>query len=231
MALVVGDAVLWSWRYPEPGRDAVVQEANAEGSRLSPCPSCGLADRVSGVPAVYMAGRDQVNVVVPGSGGRMEHTESRLMTTALADALAPAPTTATGLWMGCLAFPLLAVAVVTFIAGATSGHWFGGYPVSPPGAGLPGEDHPDYAFLGVISLLALVAGACLILTAVFRAVAFRRLVDVGRPAAEGLWSRAWYCGRCGTVHLPPQPGHPALALTFREFRAVVWTAGGYGHLQ
>jgi hypothetical protein len=125
--------------------------------RLHPCPSCGLTDRVSGVPAVYVAGRNKVNVVVPRTDDRMEHTESRLVTTALADALAPVPTAPPGLWTGCLGVPLLAVAVGTFIGGATSGHWFGGYPVPPPGAGLPFEAHPDYAYLGVISLLALVA--------------------------------------------------------------------------
>jgi hypothetical protein len=177
---------------------------------------------------VYVAGRNKVNVVVPRTDDRMEHTESRLVTTALADALAPVPTAPPGLWTGCLGIPLLAVAVATFIGGATSGHWFGGYP--PPGAGLPAGAHPDYAYLGVISLLALVAAASLILPAVLRWIAFRRLLEAGRPAAERLWSRAWYCGRCGTVYFAPQSGDPAGALTFGDFRAVVWGAGGYGHL-
>jgi len=198
---------------------------------LHPCPSCGRTDRISGVPAVYVAGRNHVNVLVPRTDDRMEHTETHFVTTALSNALAPAPTTPPGLWTGCLSIPLLVVAIGTFIGGATSGHWFGGYPVPPAGAAVfPDEAHPDYAYLGVISLLALVAAASLILPAVFRWIAFRRLVEAGRPAAERLWSRAWYCGRCGTVHFPPRPGYPAQPLTFGDFRAVVWAAGGYGHL-
>ncbi|MFF0067002.1 hypothetical protein ACFYRC_36965 [Streptomyces sp. NPDC005279] len=188
--------------------------------RLYPCPSCGLTDRVSGVPAVYVAGMHHVNVVVPRTDDRMEHTENRLVTTTLAAALAPAPT-APATWTGCLGVPLLVVAIGTFIGGSTNGHWFGR---------SLAEAHPDYSLLGVISLLAMVVAAILIVSAVLRAIAFRRLMAAGRPAAERLWSRAWYCGRCGKVHFPPRSGDPGGALTFGEFRAVVWAAGGYGHL-
>ncbi len=210
--------------------DAMAYEGIVAAPRLHPCPSCGLTDRISGVPAVYVAGRNQVNMVVSRTDDRMEHTETRLVTTALSDALAPAPTAPAGVWTGCLGVPLLVVAIGTFIGGATSGHWFGGYPVPPAGARLPAEAHPTYAYLGVISLLALVAAASLIVPAVLRAIDFGRLVEAGRPAAERLWSRAWYCGRCGTVYFPPRPGDPAGPLTFADFRAVVWAAGGYGHL-
>ncbi|MFD5437267.1 hypothetical protein ACFWJ4_34590, partial [Kitasatospora sp. NPDC127067] len=69
------------------------------------------------------------------------------------------------------------------------------------------------------------------------AAALRASADLelaGRPRAEHLWAQAWYCARCGTAHFPPTTGVPTgvptAALSLPEFRRVVWTAGGYGHL-
>ncbi|MFD0568930.1 hypothetical protein ACFQ0T_06125 [Kitasatospora gansuensis] len=59
--------------------------------------------------------------------------------------------------------------------------------------------------------------------------AFRNRL-AGRPAAEELWTRAWYCARCGTAHFPATPDEPAQALTLQDFRRRIWQAGGYGEL-
>ncbi len=207
---------------------------------LQPCPSCGLTDRVSGVPAVYLAGRNQVSRVVPRTDDRAEHTETRLVTTALSDALAPEPARRNSP-LGCLGMLGLLAAIGTFVGGAAAGHWFSAAAADPfaPGSGTypPGfgadpapAARSDYAWLGWISGAALVVGAVLLGYAVVRRSAFRKLVAAGRPAAERLWSRAWYCERCGSAHFPARPGEPSRALTLGEFRETVWTAGRYGHL-
>ncbi|WP_448318037.1 hypothetical protein [Streptomyces sp. CO7] len=55
-------------------------------------------------------------------------------------------------------------------------------------------------------------------------------MQAGRPAAERIWARGWYCRRCGTVHLPDADGAEAGPLPLAEFRRLVWSEGGYGHL-
>ncbi|MFJ8476054.1 hypothetical protein [Kitasatospora sp. NPDC094011] len=83
---------------------------------LTPCPSCGLTDRIRGVPAVSLAERRSVTVRGSGSDGR---TETREEVSALGKALALAPPTATGgfVTLLVLAFPALVATIVTFIDG------------------------------------------------------------------------------------------------------------------
>ncbi|MFG2822419.1 hypothetical protein ACGFX4_23675 [Kitasatospora sp. NPDC048365] len=203
---------------------------------LQPCPGCGLADELAGVPAVYHAGRDTVRVTTPARFDEPANTVTRAVTTSLAAALSPVPPTPLrlppfGHWFAGVF--LVLVSVGTFIGGALAGHWFSedrasgepqGYPFDAwPVEPAPG---PDLAFLGWISALALLAAI-----AVFVRIAVRR-PDRRQPpfdpaAAERLWSRGWYCRRCGCVHFRAEPGREARALTLQEFRAEVWAAGGW----
>lgn len=207
--------------------------------QLQSCPGCGHADRVLGVPAAYLAGRGQVRQTVPRTDDRMQHTVTRQVTTALSDALAPAPKPPS-YGIGCLGVLAVAVSIGTFIAGALTGHWFSDdsrepSAESPYGNGLydPYESaspaEPDFLFLGWISALALLTAVTIFVLLAKRRATFARLM-AGRPAAEQVWSRGWYCGRCGTVHFAATPGDPARLLSLQEFRERVWHAGGYGHL-
>ncbi|GAA2742019.1 hypothetical protein GCM10010440_15530 [Kitasatospora cinereorecta] len=220
-----------------------------ERPRLQPCPSCGLSDRVTGVPAVYLAGRDQVTEVVPARGDDPRRTVTRQVTSALSAALAPAPARRTSpFW----ALSVLAglVSIATFIGGAASGHWFsdeqpaqgaeGYWTTGPDGNPMhvtyggfvhdAVQARPNLAFLGWISALALLTAVVLLVAASRRRAEFQELMT-GRPAAERLWAQAWYCDRCGTAHFPAAAaGEPSRALTLQEFRAVVWEAGGYGDM-
>ncbi|MDH6115052.1 hypothetical protein P3T36_007341 [Kitasatospora sp. MAP12-15] len=218
---------------------------------LHSCPSCDLPDQVKGVPAVYLAGRD--SITMPGGkdeDGR-ETTVTRTVTTALSAALAPAPPSPAPTFTGLRGLGVLAllVAVGTFIGGAVGGHWFSGSTATAPPSDAYGSTltingiptyitaptatapapHSDLAFLGWVSGLALLAAVLLFIIAARRGSAFRTAL-AGRPAAEQVWSRAWYCARCGSVHFPPTPGERPQALSLQEFRALVWQAGGYGHL-
>ncbi|WP_407987372.1 hypothetical protein [Kitasatospora sp. CMC57] len=179
------------------------------------------------------------------------------MTTALSAALAPAPpravsavTRAAGAaGLGMLGVFATLVAIGTFIGGALGGHWFSGDGTGSaagseqwttingtptvwinggPSSAAAAHDS-DLAFLGWISGFALLTAVLLFVLAARLAARFRAAM-VGRPAAEAVWSRAWYCARCGSVHFPPADGDPTEALSLQQFRALVWEAGGYGAL-
>ncbi|BAJ33069.1 MULTISPECIES: hypothetical protein [Kitasatospora] len=215
----------------EDGRSPVLQE----------CPTCGLDDEVVGVPAAYHAGRDTVR---DGEEGGV-----RTVSSSLSSALAPAPTRlprATSCLMVVVGLHLVAVSIGTFVAGALAGHWFdGGDPVpdgpDPYGGRFHGTvlhpadaasaDRPSLLFLGWISGAALLLAVALFVAVRRRARAGRRQAARQadrRAEAERLWSRGWYCRRCGTVHFRAEPGCPARALTLGDFRREVWAAGGYG---
>lgn len=203
---------------------------------LQRCPSCGLTDQVAGVPAVYHAGRDSVRITTPARFDDPEGTVTRSVTTSLSSALEPEPVfppTQPGDLAGVL---LVTVSIGTFIGGAGAGHWFSDdspatQPRRYPFDLTPVADavRPDYSFLGWISAFALLSAIALFVRGAGRRSARRDLL-AGRPAAERLWSRGWYCGRCASVHLRAEPGTAARAFTLQDFRAMVWEAGGYGHL-
>jgi hypothetical protein len=157
-------------------------------------------------------------------------TETRVVVSDLARALAPAPDRQPGripLTLGV--FALVGAAAAFFVANSEerfhSGR--GRFTTEPDPAWS--DSFPDVDFLHGLSTAALVAALALLLTGgLLRSAAARELAD--RPKAERLWSQAWYCARCGTVHFPPAAGQGAGALSLLEFRHRVWTAGGYGHL-
>ncbi|MEY9873497.1 hypothetical protein ABH931_002979 [Streptacidiphilus sp. MAP12-33] len=203
------------------------------------CPNCGQVDEVRGVPAVYRGGIDRVAVRVPANGEQPAHTEQRTVTSALAKALAPAPTAQFG-W-GCLGVPLLLAGIGCYIAAIGAGHWRHPVFVPPPCGGsvgcgaveAPPPDylpHGSYGGLAWLAVVLFASGATLLVTAVRLSRGFRRRLVRGRRPAEAVWSRGWYCGRCGTVHFRPAADVPSGAVQLGEFRRIVWTAGGYGHL-
>jgi hypothetical protein len=157
-------------------------------------------------------------------------TETRVVVGDLARALAPAPDRQPGripLTLGV--FALVGAAAAFFVANSEE-HFHssrGRFTTEPDPAWS--DSFPDVDFLYGLSTAALVAALALLLTGgLLRAAAARELTD--RPKAERLWSQAWYCARCGTVHFPPAAGQGTDALSLLEFRYRVWTAGGYGHL-
>ncbi|MFJ7906640.1 hypothetical protein [Kitasatospora sp. NPDC096204] len=190
-----------------------------------PCPRCRLTDQVRSVPAVYHAGRTRV-IIRPAQQGAGSH-RTREVVSDLARALAPAPIreqppgrVATGLGVTALA-----IAFFTFFAGAFARQ----FNDDTPAFATPVRDHQAFEIPVAIPVTAVIAAVALLVTAAaLRAAADRELS--GRARAEQLWAQAWYCARCGTVHFPPAPGQAPTALSLPEFRRVVWTAGGYGHL-
>ncbi|MEZ0068661.1 hypothetical protein ABIA32_004695 [Streptacidiphilus sp. MAP12-20] len=216
------------------------------------CPNCGQADRVQGVPAVYRAGVDTVSVHVPSTDERMAHTEQRTVTTALARSLAPAPDAVQlgrgclgALPLGCLGFLLPLAGVVAYVVAVGAGHWRGDPPQDctpqfsgPDNCNIPATPadltpHGTYAWLGWLGVLLVLIGLLLVVGLMLRLrlvrLGFRRRL-AGRPQAEAVWSRGWYCARCGTAHFRATPSEPSRPLSLGEFRQIVWNAGGYGDL-
>ncbi|MFJ5231254.1 hypothetical protein ACIQBJ_15320 [Kitasatospora sp. NPDC088391] len=208
---------------------------------LEPCPSCGSSDRVVGVPAVYHRGRDQVTVTgLPRSDDNPSGTETRRFTSSLSDALRPAPVL---LPLSCaghvgLGVLLVLVSIGTFVGGAVGGGWFAddpgpdrswAYDAYHSSLSTGPAHRPDLSFLGWISAIALLAAVTLFVRARRERAAQRRLL-AGRPEAERVWARGWYCERCGSVHFRSPTGAAGRAMTLQEFRAEVWDAGGYGQL-
>ncbi|SEM45967.1 hypothetical protein [Streptacidiphilus jiangxiensis] len=193
------------------------------------CPNCGQADRVAAVPAVYLSGRDLLRVAVPARGDTLAHTEVRQATTALSQALAPVPSAPQG--RGCLGglgvltlFGSLAAAAFAAIAPSPSE---GAIPVGFPDAGT--SVFPDLSWLWWVAGVGAVVSLALFGTLAARSRA-RRAHLAGRAQAEAVWSRGWYCARCGTAHFRPAPDVPQGSLSLGEFRRIVWEAGGYGDL-
>ncbi|MEU2154581.1 hypothetical protein ABZ532_06095 [Streptomyces sp. NPDC019396] len=190
---------------------------------------------MTAVPAVYQSGLDTVAEVSTDSEG---HRTVRSVSTGLTKGLAPAPPPSPNGW-GCLGLVAVLAAIGTFVGGALGGEWFEDEPAPPDdfyGSGFvngsapePTSHQPEFLFLAWISAIALVAAALLLLRAARHRAASRRIA-AGQPAAEAVWSDAWYCARCGTVHFQDGPGLPRGTLSLREFRVLVWDAGGYGHL-
>ncbi|WP_224277388.1 hypothetical protein [Streptomyces sp. LS1784] len=194
---------------------------------LPPCPSCRLADQVRSVPAVYRAGRS--TETVRSLRDDRGHTETRVVISDLARALAPAPDRhpeRAPVVLGVLA--LFGTVGAFFAAEAQSDQDAFVRSNFPTGSALS-HSSPDTGTLHTLSGVGLAVAIALFVTAaLLRVNANRELA--GRPQAERLWSQAWYCARCGTAHFSPAAGQGPAAFSLREFRRRVWTAGGYGHL-
>ncbi|MFB6518224.1 hypothetical protein [Streptomyces sp. NPDC056401] len=210
--------------YTRPERDSGAGAPRA-------CPHCRQVDQLRAVQAVFLEGHRHVRA--ESGTGDQRHAVTREVVSRLARALAPAPPAPRVQGRGCLGAVLVLVGVGTFLVGSLAGHWFAGSTGEPgPRYPYPGWNEPASGpeaglfFLGVIAAIALL-GAVLLFAAVARANrAYRARTEPGLAAAERLWSRGWYCGRCARVHFEGE----SAALTLQEFRVRVWTAGGYGDL-
>ncbi|GAA3939014.1 hypothetical protein GCM10022244_54130 [Streptomyces gulbargensis] len=194
------------------------------------CPGCGRDDRVQAVPAVHLAGRDAVTRRERGRNGA-PRTVTRTVTTGLSDALAPVPRP-----------PSYAIGGLGFLAGAVSAAAYllggaleeAGEPTGPEGWNLlPGEASAGSHAAEVSTVtgwtsIAALCVALLVLVELWRRRATHARLTRGRDRAEELWSRGWYCHRCGTVHLVGAPGEDRTPLSLQQFREKVWTQGGYG---
>lgn len=179
------------------------------------------------MPAAYLAAKATRREEV-GTGDEKKVTIIE-DNSALAGALAPAPPEPSGESTGCWAGALVLTSIGTFIWGAIAGNWFdrdSARRFVPSGNG-DGRFVVDSAYpaLGWVSGATLVVGLLLIAILNRTDAVWRRRTEAGRDAADRIWSAAWYCGRCGTVHFDGEP-----ALTLQEFRTRVWGAGGYGDL-
>ncbi|MEU3555064.1 hypothetical protein [Streptomyces fragilis] len=258
-------------------------EDGVPGGRVRPCPGCGLADRVAGVPAVHQEGRGSV-LEMSGVGDRRT---LRPADTGLSRALAPAPARSYApLGFACASVMTLLATVVLAAFGLfgtvaehgyerfrgavaernaageeepePSSTWITGEDGTPllvtgPDEGLWGEDGsvteegstfetvpvpPSAEDSGLDDLLVLPwaaagvmgAGTVLLTVLAVRKQRENARVRAGRPVAERIWARGWYCRRCGTVHFPDAEGAQAEPLQLAEFRHLVWSEGGYGHL-
>ena len=195
----------------------------AEGyvGRLAPCPRCGYSDCVLSVPAAHAAARSTeaaTQVVRDDEAGwaRRRAAGAALnaaMPIVSAQELAMAPTSfAPFLGCGGILFGIIAVGAFIIYALATDHQ--------------PGD-----------SVLLVASVAAGLLSAVFalslpRSLVRRRRIKAGRPAAEAIWRRGWYCYRCAVVYFQageqPAGVAPGQPLTPPQFRHIVWNTGRYG---
>ncbi|MFE2306888.1 hypothetical protein [Streptomyces sp. NPDC059411] len=201
------------------------REGAGGGGSLA-CPRCGREDRVRGVAAAYL--RAKAELKEETGSGEDAKTTTRQENSALSKALSVAPTEPDSN-MGCWGAVLLLVAVGSFVWGAIEGKWFDTETAVRfvPGTASDGSSLgvTSGAYLGWISGIALVIGVLLMALSGRALRAWRRRTEPGRAAADRVWSEAWYCGRCGTVHFSGER-----AMSLQEFRVRVWSAGGYGDL-
>lgn len=207
------------------GAAASEDEGGGGGGPLA-CPRCGREDQVLGVSAAYL--RAKAEVRVERRGGEDDTVTTREENSALAKALAIAPDEPDDGTMGCLGVLLVMVAIGTFIWGGIAGKWFDGDTLprfyGGDGDGLFGAEDST-VYLGWVSAASLLVGVALIALSGRAVRVWRRRTEPGRVAADREWARGWYCGRCGTVHLPGER-----AMSLQEFRTRVWSEGGYGDL-
>lgn len=200
---------------------------DAGGTGSLACPRCGREDRVRGVAAAYL--RAKAELKEETGSGEDAKTTTRQENSALSKALSVAPTEPDSFSMGCWGVVLLLVSVGALVWGAIEGKWFDTETAVRfvPGTASDGSSLgvTSGAYLGWISGAALVIGVLLVALSGRALRAWRRRTEPGRAAADRVWSEAWYCGRCGTVHFSGER-----AMSLQEFRVRVWSAGGYGDL-
>ncbi len=182
------------------------------------CPQCAQVDQVQSVPAVFQGGQSTIRVqgpmtAVPAGDGVVytSTTHRGVSVTATAAALDPYPVRRGG---GCL----LTLALLMLLPAL----WFTSLAddTTPTSGDHVGQVIGTWIFpFGAYALVALFA--VLFVLRVRRNARIRR----GIPDAVSLWSRAWFCHRCGGVFFPQ-----GRLMSAAEFRGQVWRAGNYAGL-
>lgn len=201
---------------------------------LPECPVCGQDERVLAVPAIYESSHgtevtlararatinddDATHAAKAAARERMASTPPALIRSAV---LAPAPRI-NAVGCGCLAFVVAVPATILWtIAGSTA----------PDDTSSPRDVSTHQTLVSFATGLTILAAALLLVMVfgLFRS----RAVKAGRPAADAVWRKGWYCTRCAVVHFAageePSGVRPGQALDPDTFRQMVWTAGGYGN--
>jgi hypothetical protein len=213
------------------------QDAVPPGYRrgLPSCPVCGEDDNVLAVPAIYESSHGTEATIARARATINDDDASYAAKNAAretiartpparirSEILAPGPQIkAAG--CGCLAFVVAVPAVILWaIAGSTD----------PTGDTFTArEDSQHHTIVGFATGLTVLAAVFLGFMVV--GLAMGRSVKAGRPAADEVWRRGWYCTRCAVVHFAagdePDGVLPGQSLDPDTFRRLVWTAGGYGN--
>lgn len=214
-----------------------VQDAIPQGYRrgLTSCPVCGRDDGVSAVPAVYESSHVIEETIARAQSIVNDDDSSRDSKASARATLAATPPPSvrsrqlalapTSRWATCLvgavflAFPAGFVQIMA----ESSRHFSEANRLAPD---------PENATLAVVALgFAALSAACV--AGMVAALIRRGVVHRGRGAADAVWRRGWYCGRCALVHFAPGEEPPGVlmgqVLDPDQFRALVWTAGGYGN--
>jgi hypothetical protein len=220
------------------------QDAVPQGFRrgLPECPVCGRDEKVVAVPAIFESSHntesaiDRARMTINDDDAtyaqkaaareRMAATPPAQIRSAI---LAPAPAVkAAG--CGCLAFVVAIPAVILWVIAAgtnpTGGSSF------TADSGFSARDESQHHTLVAFATSLTVLAGVFLLFMVF-GLARGRAVKAGRPAADAIWRKGWYCTRCAVVHFAageePSGVRPGQSLDPDTFRQMVWTAGGYGN--
>lgn len=214
-----------------------VQDAIPQGYRrgLTSCPVCGQYDGVVAVPAIYESSRATERAIAEArrvvndfnslGTGKAAGRATLAVTTpppVRSRRLAPAPMSIWGTFLGGAVSLAIPATFLHFMAKASNDFSNTYHMASDP-------ENSTLATIG--NCFAGLAALCLLATVV--AFVRRGAVTRGRPAADAVWRRGWYCQRCALVHFSPGE-EPAGVLTGQvlspdQFRALVWTVGGYGN--
>jgi hypothetical protein len=216
------------------------QDAIPPGYRrgLTACPVCDDSEHVIAVPAVFESSSATEDTLShakyvlnddDSSIAKKRAARETLATTVPAAVrsklLAPAPRAGTpGCFLfGCVFFALPAVALRYAVKTTDD------FTSSDP---FLANSHPEDQTLMTLSNVAIGLVVLCALAAVIGYVR-RRSVQAGRPAADAIWRKGWYCTRCAVVHFAPGEEPEGVsagqALDPDSFRRLVWTAGGYGN--
>lgn len=219
------------------GYEAASAPATAASSRATmvACATCGSAERVRAVPAVYEASRSaEESIARARAVVRDEDAFPAQKRRARAQLEAtPAPQV-----RSALLAPAPRLNWIAFFAGAVMFAFLAGFlwSMNAESNGFANSTGMDSARSGdaMIQVFAVAcavgSGLCLLGLIVTLVRGFK--TRAGRPAAEAVWRLGWYCGRCAVVSFrageEPAGVEAGTALDPRAFRDLVWAAGGYG---
>jgi len=190
---------------------------------MAHCPACRSAGSPQRIPALFAGGHSTTyssGTVVGFARGQLvtgySSSATRTVST-LAAALRPEPTLKKG---GCvlpIAVLMSPMAVLAAVAAFNTTDTHG----SPAGR-----------FIAWLFF----ASPCLVALGLYlQRVRHRLIVRRGRSAAYRLWDQGWYCHRCGGCYFSDTAqasgAQLGVVLLPDQFRSVVWSAGGYGHLR